>query len=802
MDGDPKTLASELAGLQALARCLVHGDAEADDLVQNAAVAALVHPPPDDSRPLRPWLAAVLRNRWRMDRRGAARRREREAAVAADDGVDPGAALDRARALERLASALVALAEPFRETVMRRYLDGESAADIARALGVPSATVRGRLKVGLDRLRAGMDGEPAWRRALLPPIAKGAMLVTTKSKLIGIVGVLLVVLFGGGSWWYARHRGAAVAPVSAARDADRLRDLAQAPPRDAVAPAAIAPPPGQAKPTAADADAPGGLVGGRVIDWSTGAGVVGADLAFIGDAGAITVRSSEGGAFSLAPITPGSYTLAAASAPGYLPFAPDLAHSSVHLALARDRRVDGVTIFLFPALDYHGRVVDATGAAVGGARVRLLGTPTGEQRIDSTPTEWTTDVDGRFTFHAADDAVLEAVHGPARGVARLDRDVTITKQLVIALVAGAAASDATITGRVTTSDGSPLADVLVRALPDEPTRGLARAPGFATTAADGTFAIASLERDAGYALSAEADGFAPSANVAVASGARDVAIVLESGEQIDGSVVTSSGDPVPAYTLLAYRRDGAARTAVVARSIVDAAGHFAIHVAAGDYELVASASGWAPSPPTVAHAGDREARLVVSPGATLRGRVVSGADDSPIPYARVQREARGGGASAQPANAGTVTRADGTFELTGIPAGALAITIAADHFHPRIEAGMTASDGEALPDVVLALTPLADGEQPVLELVGIGCQLGADGDGLRVQRVIAGSGAEAAGIVVGDLVVSVDGAATRDLGLDGSIARIRGVEGTTVAIGIARGDQTVVLDVMRKKLKA
>ena len=78
----------ELEGLRALARSLVRGDAEADDLVQDTAVAAITHPP-DADRPVRPWLATVLRNRWRMNRRAESRRRAREEA-AAETGVKRG----------------------------------------------------------------------------------------------------------------------------------------------------------------------------------------------------------------------------------------------------------------------------------------------------------------------------------------------------------------------------------------------------------------------------------------------------------------------------------------------------------------------------------------------------------------------------------------------------------------------------------------------------------------------------------------------------------------------------------------
>jgi DNA-directed RNA polymerase specialized sigma24 family protein len=88
-------------GLRALARALVSGGTDADDRVQDAAVIALEHPPELD-RPVRPWLAAALRNRRRMDRRASSRREARELVAAAGEATAPPAedAIDRARILE------------------------------------------------------------------------------------------------------------------------------------------------------------------------------------------------------------------------------------------------------------------------------------------------------------------------------------------------------------------------------------------------------------------------------------------------------------------------------------------------------------------------------------------------------------------------------------------------------------------------------------------------------------------------------------------------------------------------------
>src|SRR4051812_40342946 len=121
----PEAVLQELDGLRALARSLVHGDAEADDLLQDTAVAALQHPPIADHRSIRAWLGAVLRTRGGMARGSAGRRRAREHAVpvvvaepAAGAATAPTAVIDRARALEKLATALVALDEPFRTAVV------------------------------------------------------------------------------------------------------------------------------------------------------------------------------------------------------------------------------------------------------------------------------------------------------------------------------------------------------------------------------------------------------------------------------------------------------------------------------------------------------------------------------------------------------------------------------------------------------------------------------------------------------------------------------------------------------------
>ncbi|MGE0549225.1 MAG: sigma-70 family RNA polymerase sigma factor [Kofleriaceae bacterium] len=791
--------------MRALARSLVHGDPDAEDLIQDAAAATLEHAPTDD-RPIRPWLIRVLINRRRMDVRSAARRKARELALAPIETsaleARPDAALDRARALERLAAALSALDEPFRDTVIRRYLDGQSAAAIGRALGVPAATIRWRLNTGLDRLRAALEAtSPDWRRALIP-FAPIGVAVKTKTSVIALV-VLVLVLIGGAVLFGLRsERTASVVanPSSVTGAAKSPRKLA---PGQLEPTAAEIVSPGQSKPIIEIVDRAGGVVSGRVINWSTGDGVEGAELTFGNDGQVTTVLSRNDGSFELAPPAPGELTLTAISAAGFLPYAPELLHSNIRVALAKDRAVRGLTVFLFPAVDYHGRVVDGKGAPVAGARVRLLGTPAGEQTIEKLDTEWTTGKDGRFTFHAADDAVFEAVRGSQRGWARLDGNVAITHQLVIQ-IADVPARTATITGRVVDANGQPLTDVLVRAMPDGDEKA-PRAVAFATTSDDGEFFLDQLD-DGEYSLAAQSESLAPAVQRGVRGGARDVKLIMDGGAKLVGAVVDSTDHPAGAFTLLVYRRVGAAREMIVARSFVDPRGKFEVHVPAGDYEVIAAAAGWAPSSPVSATAtigsSTTSLRIAVTTGATLRGRVVASDDAAGLKYARVMREAPGGGASPQPANAGTVTRADGSFELTGIPPGPLSVTVAAGGFHPKVEAGMTASDGATLGPITIALTRLGEGETPSLELVGIGVKLAADGDALRVDGVFEGGGAHAAGIVMGDRIIAVDGVSVTKLGVDGSVAKIRGTIGTTVQITLSRDGKPLPLVVERRKMRA
>jgi RNA polymerase sigma factor (sigma-70 family) len=164
-----------------LARGLVADDrAAAEDTVQEALLAAVQRPPAPGGS-LRGWLRQVLKreraSRVLSDRRRQTRER---AAMAPAIAESPPSPEELAAALEvqrLLAGYVLALPEPFRQTLVLRYYEDRSSAEIAGLLDVPAGTVRWRLKEGLDRLRERLDrergGAQAWRAALAPLAASG-----------------------------------------------------------------------------------------------------------------------------------------------------------------------------------------------------------------------------------------------------------------------------------------------------------------------------------------------------------------------------------------------------------------------------------------------------------------------------------------------------------------------------------------------------------------------------------------------------------------------------------------------------
>lgn len=214
----------DLAWLKRLATSLARDRDDADDLVQEAAIAAWRRQP-DASRPMRGWLTKVVRDLAGMKRRSDRRRVARHAiADEPQTAATPDELIAQVRLHKRLAELVLELDEPYRSTIIGRFIEGRTSASIAQSLGIPAGTVRKRLHEALSRLRAGLDAHAGERKRWAPAVlafAQGGMHVAKPTKLILVLLALLltastvVVTTRGGTSTTAARRSPEASSTSA-----------------------------------------------------------------------------------------------------------------------------------------------------------------------------------------------------------------------------------------------------------------------------------------------------------------------------------------------------------------------------------------------------------------------------------------------------------------------------------------------------------------------------------------------------------------------------------------------------------
>lgn len=512
----------DAAWLKRLATTLASDSDEADDLVQESWIAAWRRQP-DASRPMRPWLAKVVRDLAGMKRRSERRRVAREAI--ADDGRASAAApdelLEQMRLHRLLVDLVLELDEPYRSTIIARFVEGRTSAAIAGSLGIPAVTVRKRQREALTRLRAGLDAQSGDRKRWAPAVlafAKGGIHVAKPAKLVLVVlaallvvGVATVVGFlvrrspdptGAGSGTPAATSNIAPSRVVAARAATASVVVAVTDTAGAVANAIVrcAPP----------------------------------------DGDVVTGQTARDGATTV-ELGPGEWSIAA-SADGHEPSAVTLV-----VVAGRDARV--AVVLGVGGRAVTGAVTDAGGGAIAGARVDAA-------RLDANtnPTRAVavafTDRDGHYKLSVGAGQLLVAASHPeyAPQIRHVDLGPSGAKAN-FALVPGSA-----IEGIVRDqATKQPVAGAVVLATNEASVFELAEVhEHVAISGADGAFRVAGL-RPGAYQLSAREGARSNRAPVHVGLGVAEqqggVMVLVDRGAAIRGKVVDETGAAVAAVTV-------------------------------------------------------------------------------------------------------------------------------------------------------------------------------------------------------------------------------------------------------------
>jgi RNA polymerase sigma-70 factor (ECF subfamily) len=686
--------------------------AGADDVVQDAWVAAL-RSPPDGERPTRPWLATVMRNLVRLRSRDDTRRARREEAfhtqggLGADhvEGVDE--VYERMQLQRFLADQVMALEEPLRIVVVLRYVEGLDATQIAERIGAPPGTVRWRLKTALDRLRAALDAHcegdrRAWALLLAPsavPIAipktsgaagaaqQGRLLMAAsfkvKGSLLALVALLFFGLTGGALWWF--HTGSAGDHASVSGADARARSAREGAGFAVGAATATAE---ASSLTGIVQEGDGKPVAGALVIAAASASGAGPGWSAVPAAPPIDTRTDGAGRFHISGVLPARYVLTASKA------GSGVARSGPITVSAGQEVRDIVLILGAASASLSGRVVDPGGGGIPRARV-LAGAVEGSTSVAFAAVA---DDEGRYQLQLpAGDYRFEAqADGYASGRFGLYVHLPMLRDFRLYPASR-------ISGRVIErGSGKPVARAEVSVVD---TASLERGMVTKTTSADdeGKFVLSAVDPST-YRVIAHGGPFVGQHPSPVVVGlAQDVSVdvIVDRGRTVSGRVEGRDGAiasdaevmvPLGPLEFLASRQPGV-------RGRADREGRFQLEglpPIPGLELLARSAAGRAREIVNLTAGDLRDVRLVLAAPGQVTGTVLD-QKHRPVADARVLAAT---GAPPAAARIAAQTDQQGRFHIEGLAAGSL--TISARH-----ESGIAE----------LAAGPLADGATKDVEIV-------------------------------------------------------------------------------------
>lgn len=338
----------------------------------------------------------------------------------------------------------------------------------------------------------------------------------------------------------------------------------------------------------------------------------------------------------------------------------------------------------------------------------------------------------------------------------------------------------TVTGRVVDPSGAPVPDAKVRAAPDEGGRPPSFNPWMplptAVTDAQGAFTVEALTSGT-WALQARSPEGAEATVNGIAAGAKDVVVTVRPPGGIEGTLVGYEEVPV-----------------VYARSVGQAkfqpaqveGSTFRVQLAAGTYLVTAMNLHEGDAQRVEVREGEMTKVTMTSHGrGTIHGSVVEHTTRAPVPNLVCHTVVRAGteaGITNWDQELSPRTGADGKFTVDPAPAGDVSVSCFGDWGTMSSASAQVVVPRGGTLDVALEV---------VKRSTDTPGDIGADlADVLRILQLKPQGPAAKAGLLVGDVIVAVDGAPVAPL--DGSGVEMlisNHVPGTKVTLGIMRGTQ-------------